>query len=577
MQNNEIQEILPSFLKSTEEPAQKKQKVTKLIPPHSSHSKEYNYLNYPILTEFAFATTMSNYLAFSQQYNSNVTSKNRDIRKHNKSILDAENKLPALKYFYEVYSGLNSTKDYNNAADMFNKMHQGNFVKKRLFGKLTAYHKSSFEAIIRVFGGNLMSLVTSNNKIGDSNRVLKKDTIPFNTSRNILLKVTDKNGNRVYDVCDKSVFNHIARLEDVGLVTKTNRGFAIKNGKKEFREFKIEINPQILLLIDGNPPKQKSTENQQVKSTYKNNLPIIDNTTRTNYNKELKSTEKISELNLRRSQASHNNYPADSYRNTRGINNENLKTPGSKILQKIKKLLIEPRVFAEQLANNEYVNYTPLSKYFLSTLKNNPFVNNEIVRQIVIQDKFKQANAIWKNHNKYSKYNHSAMIGSYLNALAEHNENFLISNNCAFSKDVIIKSRISEYRWRIGFAKSSFSSEKYKNFLAPFPSVYFDPTRKSKADACYYGTKSIWIVAQDKKEARTTKKNLQLEAEKQRKFDRKANDLYKKAIKKYINGHQNYNWLQNYIASSQYFSQEFFEALPESVNFYRNEQLKQVA
>lgn len=547
---------------------QSNEKITKVVSLYnSSQTKEYNYLNYPILNSEAQSQTFKNYLKFATQHNCNARLLDKEISEYNDQLVKcSETELQAAKYFLSIRKNLNVTQ-YNEDVLQFNAMFNKVLVPKRKMSKLGAGHKNSFEALVTFQAGQLQHLTRSLHKLSGSARMLKNELPEIEATYHELLNVKDENGSSKYHVeCKRTVQNHINRLEELGVVKKTFCGST--------HAFKVKINPEILLVLDGNSPKRQTQQNQGLNSENVKILPDKDITTRTINNKGIKSEENFSSI-LQRSglSATLNSFPAESYKVTSGISKTNLSTGRGILAQNLTENLINPREFAIKLTNNEFINYQVPSKNYYKKLVNNSNVTREEMKQFLLQDLLKQASKIWQNHKNLSFYSENAMIGSWMNTMEEFNDYYFVDQGAetTYTKAHLYKL-MEQFRWRIKIAANCF---KNKDWFALFPSQYFDRMRKNPSDVAFQGTRFMWNRSQAKQAAKQTNLQKRIAEEKQRNEVLKYNNLYRKAIQNYVLGKKDKLWLISYV--NRNLPNHYSENLGKNVNEYREKITKKAA
>lgn len=544
------------------------EKITKVIPlQNTSQTKQYNYLNYPILNGEAQSQTFKNYLKFATRYNEAARIADKEILEYNDNLVQCtETELQAALHFMNIRKGL-PVQQYNTDVLQFNAMFQKVLVPQKRIPKLGAGHKNAFEALVTFQAGQLNHLTKTLHKFSGSARMLKNELPEIEATYHELLNVKDENGSSKYHIeCKRSVQNHLNRLEEVGAITRTFCGST--------HPFKVKINPEILLVLDGNQPKQQTQQNRALNSKNAKILPDKDITTRTINNNRIKSDEKISSIiQMNGLSPLIASFPAESYRVTSGISKESFSTGRGLLAQNLTENLIKPNEFAEKLANNEFVNYQVPSKNYYKKLLYNSNVTREEMKHFLLQDLLKQASKIWQNHEKLSHYNKNAMIGSWANTIIEFNDYYLVDQGTqtTYTKEHLYKL-MEQFRWRIKIAANCFKKE---NWFALFPSQYFDRMRKSPADVAFQGTRFMWDRHQTNQAAKQTNLQKRIAEAKERKEIARLNNLYKTAIQKYVFGKKDKIWLINYV--SRNLPNHYSANLGKNVNEYREKIAKKAA
>ena len=131
---------------------------------------------------------------------------------------------------------------------------------------------------------------------------------------------------------------------------------------------------------------------------------------------------------------------------------------------------------------------------------------------------------------------------------------------------------MQQFRWRIAIAAKCFND---KNWVALFPSQYFDRMRKNPGDVAFQGTRFMWHRFQDKQAAKQTNLQKRTAEAKQRNEVLKYNDLYRKAIQNYVLGKKDKLWLISYV--NRNLPNHYSENLGKNVNEYRDKIAKKAA
>lgn len=538
----------------------KNTKVTPLLT--NTVNTGYSYINYPNLDSAAQSETFANFNKFVSSYNENAKQLDKDVATYNSALVKCnEQELKSAKYFMKTRKTL-PVEEYNAEVEAFNNMYKKILVAKKRPLKLTSGHINAFKALVSFQAGQLKASCNFKLKMDKTTRI-ERNNIAFTAARHELSNAKDQNGSYIYPVCKETVANHLKRLDELGVINVVFQG--------SNNPYFIQISPKILVVSDGNPPKRQNDENQLFNPPKAKNLQHKDITTRTLNNNRIKETETFSVI-LERSNinVAHNSFPAESYKITRGLSNQNFNTGGGIFYENFVQKIENPKELAQKLANNEFLDYQlPTPKYY-RTIVNNTNISAEQMKQFIIQDLLKQASKIWKNHHKLNFYDKNATIGGWLNVMSDFNDYYLADqgSKLTYRKDHLLKL-VEQFRWRISLASRIFSQKT--DWIALFPAQYFDRTRKSPTDVAFQGTRFMW----DRHIAKIQSKTSRTVNQKQAEAIRKLNLKYKNAIQKYVLGKKDLNWLISYTNS--HLPAQYLQNLDKNIKEYQERINKKAA
>ncbi|WP_028889398.1 hypothetical protein [Tenacibaculum ovolyticum] len=532
--------------------------------------KQYSYINFPYLNQAAVNDAMNNFRKHKEIYNEKVTQENKKIAAYNLSIVKTTNKefLSEITKFKKENNRL-FISDYNKKVAEFNAPLAYKILPKKREQTLKPFSQMMFRTLA---GFYVSQLKTRNSFLLQMNKPTSvlKNKLPKLEIDHKKLAEHKREGWAMLGICKKTAQNHIKRFREAGLLVN----YKFINSEKPIS---VNFNPEILTVLEGNPPKSQNTDFQFFKSSNRKELHDSTDTTRTKLKeKEIKDCAnstvlyKCGSMLANEHESNTDECPADSYENTKGISNKKeisfggekkikqpdflkISEPKSKtnlLTENFTANFIDETLLAEKLASGEFNNYKGLRYDYLQKVEQYALVSNEEFKQIVIQDFIKSSAKIWKNHNVY--------VGEWrktINILKTQ-----VFANIVHKLTVIQK--LKEYRWKLEFARKWFV--KKKEVKALFPFAYFDKTRTKSNELGFYGLHSVWkshLKYQEKKEAERKK---QIEDSNIRKRRLSSQKKLTNAIKKYELGKFSYKQLFNYVKDN--LPHEYLISLPNLIN-----------
>ncbi len=493
--------------------------------------KKYNYINYPYLDRSAVKKTMDNYRKYVFNYNEKVALENQEIKKYNYSViketeLTKDEKLKKAHFykankhlFKRYYNELVEEENTNNAIIPKQRIQKIKYTSELLFNVLVGFYVSQLK-------NNNAYLLEMN----QSTRTLKNALPKLKIDHRKLATHKIANIPRL-DICKKTAQNHIKRLREASVLE--NYRYINQN-----KPVSVNFNVDILEILDGNQPKSKTTEKQQITLSNDNVLPHNNDYTRTKL-KEKEIMDFAKGKGLRKCGSILEKVVSNRrlYKNTKGMKIKNITEPpkneNTLLTKNFKNKLLEDQEFAERLANGDFFEYQGLRYDYLQKVMQYAQISTEQYRQIIIQDIIKSSSKIWKSHTVH--------VGEWkrtINALKE--QLFHYHPN----KEVIYK-RIFEYRWKLDWARKWFI--KHTEVKALYPFNYFDPTRTTKQEVGFAGLHKKWLKHKDYLKNRVLEKKKQVQDSNTRKRKLTAQKKLTNAIKKFEGGKYNYQQLYNYI------------------------------
>lgn len=453
---------------------------------------------YPAIIEEAFTQTMDNYRKFVALKNFTFKEENHNINTYNNNVREYR-KLNTSKCF-EMQNNVDafiknrksfSPVDYNDQVEKFN-IEYGMLIRKKKLITIKPTAELVFQNFICIYNQQLMK---KNQRYMSCNLTQSTPLEPFkvNAWRVTQLK---RNGIQSLPLCKKTILNHRKRLEEFGVFVDyhfINSSHAVE----------VHINPEILVVKDIYNSKIAIAENQHVTSKSGKIVPNDNDTiTRTLLN-EVKNESKVENFpsdkefatltpfNLtftrtptRKEEVNYGAAPCTPVE----VNTEQLaiylqKNIDSTLLQTI----VSDSEFAKQLENCEFNNYKPIDIRILHKVAYSGAVTRDQFFEIVMFDFLKSLQKnIYKTPGTY--------FGSWYNTIKLFRaQRWNLFNGEKFQPTNLV-SEVTEYRWRIQWARNWYRKNPNVNPL--FPNQYLDVTRKTSKEVGFEYTKSKWIDQQ---------------------------------------------------------------------------------
>ncbi|ALM50332.1 hypothetical protein AMR72_16430 [Flavobacterium psychrophilum] len=501
---------------------------------------------YPAIKDKSFAMTMDNYRKFVSEYNIKVKDANTLIDKHNaavqiykkdKQLADYEKDI--LVNFLLRNAHLNAW-EYNEEIDQAGEIF-GRFLEKRRIQTIKPFAEQVFQNMLHLYNKQLMK------RNEHYMRFAIRDERPIQYMEINAYQVTTikrpENDVISLPICNKTVRNHRARLQEAGIIIDytfcgTKRGI------------KCHINPEILVILDMHTKEITSTENQLLNLSKGKELPNSKETTRTfleEYKKSESATPDFGYKELPKATTSfvHQNifYPNTGMqveKSKLGGRVENVKVSNT-LSDNLRELIMHPQDLAEKLAAGHFNNYIPIDKRLLFKEAYSGTLTRLEFRELVIQDFFKSAAKLYR----YS----TAFAGSWKNAINSYmNYKFLTYNGVEFNKSVVFED-ITQLRWRLEDARKWFAKPNVKVSVL-YPSSYFDFTRNTKKEVGFEYTAKRWDRHVKELEKLPAKKRRTEKNAEKRKEQINHTKKYEDAVRLFLKGKKDFHWLTDYIENN---------------------------
>lgn len=445
---------------------------------------------YPSIKDEAFSGTMDNYRKYVALKNFQLSEENHLINVFNQNSRNfkKENKhtiAPDVLKYAELFPKLNkklTPTEYNQKVDEFAKEH-GMLVRKKKLITIKPMAEMVFQNFLCTYN---QQLAKKNSRHIVCNIAVRTPLEPFKINA---WKVTQlkRNGVKSLDLCRKTILNHRKRLEEFGVLTEYNF-------KGRQRAVEVQINPEILVIKDLYNSKISTAENQRVTPEKGKIVPNYnEKLTRTSI-KEVERNGKVDNSSLDKEFASLTPFnltftgtPASKQNFQTGGGGESVKVSQSDS-EKALSTIISDRDLAVALENREFNNYRPIDIRFLYSLAYSGTLTREQFYDVAMIDYFK---SLQKNIYKTQ----SVYFGTWYQAIKIfRKQRWQLFNGDVFQPHHIV-AEITQYRWRIQWARSWYFKNKNVNPL--FPNQYLDVTRTKRNEVGWEYTKGKWKQQQE--------------------------------------------------------------------------------
>lgn len=512
----------------------------------------YNYINYPYINGESFKLAMKNYRSEVKRYNDGLIEINNNINSYNQKISKklTTDQLVNVSNFKKQHNKL-FTKTYNIEVEKYNAAN-GPIIAKKRFQKVKFQSELVFQVLLGFYSKQLKqrNAYLLNRNLPTSVEKSKLPALKINYYNLVNHKI---DGFQRLDMTKKTAQNHVKRLREAGII---NNYLFISPQKP----VKCTISSKILVVLDGNLPKSLKTENQLFTDKQSKDLHKRSDTTSAiilNKDKIKDSATSCKDLIRSLTSQTHNACLADAYKNTQKIISEK-KEAGPKKHQKrsenLRKLLIEPHILAQQLANNEFINHIPLRYDRLKSEDQYGNLTREEFKQLVIYDIFKSANKLYKNHTVFA--------GEWTKTIKKALDEWFINNDFILHKATII-NKLYQYRWMIEEARKLLLKDRYKDFNLLYPYQYFNKTRTLSKECGFFGLEKHYLKNENIKLKKLETKKLENRENNLRKERLTYQQRSEKKIKQFLNGKCNELELYNYIQDN--LPHSWLEQLPSLI------------
>lgn len=491
--SNEVYNIARNLF-GTEIPAQKELKEKIAIESFVATSNpENNTFVYPAIVDEAVSMTMKNYKKYAALHNFKVSEENIKIHNWNSDVIkfrkdNKESFNEVQKIYPDLFIKNNKNlhpQAYNDLVEEFVKEH-GMLLRKKKLLTMKPPLERAFLQFLTLFNQQLMK----RNQFLISCRSTAKCALPVFKINCWKAKELTSDGIKTLDLCKKTFLNYRKRLEEFGVFQDYH--FA---GRQ--RGVEMQINPEILVVKDLHNSKITIVENQRVTPESEKKVTDINKSlTRTLLNdSEMKGKLEISP---------DKEFPAVtpfnlSFTRTPDCNSE-IQTKGGGENVKISKTLSEKALetiisdakLADELSKCSFGNYKPIPIPIFEQIAYRGTLLLEEFHDVVTIDFFKclQKN-LYKDKHVYP--------GTWYNAIKIFRQQRWRLFNGNVMQPHNLLSEITQYRWRIQWARNWIA--KNENFNILYPCDYLDVTRTDSKTGGFEYTKAKWLkqLADNKK------------------------------------------------------------------------------
>lgn len=516
----------------------------------------------PSVKDEAFAMTMDNYRRAVSIYNERVSEANDLIDKHNAGVQIYKEKNKLAEYQVQIlinfvlrFAHKNNwefNEEVDKAGDIYSR-----FIEKRRIQKIKPFTEQVFQHILYLYNRQLMR----RNKQRAHFAVQELKPIQ-ELEINAWQVTTIKRDNDIMSlpICNKTVRNHRARLQEAGILVDK-----VYCGPK--RGVKTHISPSVLVILDLHTGEFACAENQLLSLSKRKVLPNSKESTGTlleEYKKRESATPDSDRkvLPLATALCDKNGFDKNTGSNqqnqTEGGGSENVKVSET-LSDRLRALIMHPQDLAIKLASGYFLNYIPLDKRLLFQEAYSGTLTRYEYRELILQDFFKSAAKLYRFSNIY--------IGCWKNAINLYqNYKWLTKDNIPFNKSVVYED-ITQLRWRLEDARKWFARPNVKVSVG-FPSVYFDFTRRSKKELGFEYTAKRWerhskFMAELPAKKRRTERNA---IERLEKINHSKK--YETAVGLFMKNKKDFHWLVDYVQNN--LPIQYYNSLKYTLESLRN-------
>lgn len=492
---------------------------------------------WPYITREAFAATLDNYRQYIYRYNQKIKVLNAEIERFN-AMIDEQPKDEILTKFAAVFIAKNCHHKpiiYNQLADEFNN-ERGLAIKKKPLPTVKYTSEKVFQEMLHVYAGQLAARSSEFIRLG----ITEPTPIPMLDITSSRLTGLRRGEAKSIDVCNATIRNHRARLEEAGvLIDYTFRGH--KSGVR------MRINPEILVVFDGKTQMFVGSENQCVshemcKKVSDNNeaTRALNNNIKNNENADGDSPMKGTPQAADDLSLFYKNIPTQG-NFTGAAAPESVKISGS-ASDKLYDLVEHPQELATKLADGHYNGYSPIDIRILRREAYYGTLSREQFQEVVIQDFMKTAARLYRGSTPFP----GSWKVAYTNWIEKR---FFVSNgNGKFliKKDLMV-DLLQEYRWRLANAEKWFRKTGIKPL---YPSHYFDFTRTDKKEIGFEYTRKAWLTHLKYLESKPKKERSAKKAAEARKQRIDYSRRYENQINRFFRNRITFDELFDYVRTN---------------------------
>jgi len=502
---------------------------------------------------------LNNYRRYVQAYNDNIATYNEQVAKENAKVytfIEQHNLHRAAAAAQENFKeriGKVSIYEYNKAATLTNTTTQKPIIPLL---KHTKVAKSSEHIFALLLFAYAMQIDQKNNILErcgatTTRGIQKVEVNPYELANTVI------DGVNTLPYHTNTIRNHITRLRDAGiLINYEFRGHA--------KPVNYHINSAILEIFDEIPRKNINAENQVVKSEILQTLYHKRIDTRTIKDKNniivpVDNTAQLKEL-IKQLPSGNNKNINDKNTQEHVQKNTNQGPAAAENIPEITRFL-ETKIedeheFCAQLSKNHYKNYRFTHRKHFEHELYRGVMDADAFRELLIQTFIKISAPIWKDASNIN-------AGCWYNAYQLINETMLINPNGSTPSKQVLMYQFDNLVYRITWAKRFYN--KFENYRALYPSLYFDPTRKTKKSGGFAYTLNALKKHQVHHENRQKRKEALNKAANRRNYKYHAIELVERKIKAVKNNRATMLELCDYVSNNAHIPQEVKSNLPKYI------------
>jgi hypothetical protein len=562
--------------------------IPKKEPVHVNNnlSKEYSYINLATIDRSTHRQTMVNFESYTQNYNLKMVFLNKKVKKYNEVTVIPEEDLTEkelqLKATFALKHKKEFTKVYNKFVDIANE--DKPIHKKKNYLTIKEQATGIFRICVDFYISQLRRFNTEHQKLGNSSRFEKKLQPELTLNHKSILDY-EINGVKQTKLKRGAIYNQVKRLLEAEVIKDwTFKGYQ--------RPIQCKFNPEIFIIKDGNFPKSKKAENQNIIPQSVQSLVVYNQPNIIKYiNKEKKKSDEknhpsLNSYSMLQSLAkTKQTTAAQGYLNTTEEENsggnkkiksqvggENLnkttvfstKPTTSKTISTNARLrLMNDKKLANEMIDGIYISYTPLRASYLSKILREGDLDIDEISELLAQDFIKSCGKIYRNRKEIFE-------GEWINAKRMMQQRFAKGITSIYQKEkpnYNLNHKIYDILAQVEFYRGMLETARMiivkNNNWVHYPTKWLNPARVHQIQMSFFGLKNIYLQKLRKKAERIGKKAGEIKENS--KENKKISNAIRldNALVKFAKGHYNAEQLFNYVLKNQ---PEKFDEIANMIN-----------
>lgn len=520
---------------------------------------------YPMLTPDTIRMTMDNYRVWEDEYNTATGFENISTENHNAEVrrfLASDQANETHKAYDDhfkksvAFREKNDRKkltdrEYNAEADEICAQH-GPIIFKRKIQTIKTGSEAVFENMLYYYNEQLMY----KNKQRQNARNTNPLPLPAFAANSWRISQRQRaNGMRSLRVCNKTVCNHRARLEEAGVFI---------NGRFRGKQtaYEVDFNPKILVAFDQFNDKIVAAENQSLNQKTRKVLRMWSGNTSTSFrdkldkkgnSTEFPDKESVTPTAFTSPEHGHRYKALGKERNSPvGAAAESVKIsikPEKSPSDKMAALVLPVNELDARLRIGLFDGYEPIKPAHLRWEAYNGTLTNLEFKEVMLQERLKIAAKLYIGTR--------ITPGTWANTFKMLKDDLWITLGHTWSKAAILQD-FESYTWRINHAVRWF---KNKTINPLYPSKYFDVRRRKKEEMGFEYT--IQAYKSHLAEPERRKKR---QAKRQKEAAKRVPEIdlakkYKAKVAEFQNGKITIYQLSDYV--QHYLPAEFYKKLAD--------------